>query len=141
MLVRIVGGFALLGLGLALTAHLLLTHPVDDLAEADAAVTGAGVAVASVTAGAAITGGGPAFPGGSPQRRLYPATGLGVVLTVLVTAVVSANAQISGMFWRKVRTRRRGGPGPVRRSAAPSAPSSARRRTTNRCRGVDIRDS
>ncbi|MEV7217546.1 serine/threonine-protein kinase [Kitasatospora cineracea] len=98
VLLRIVGGFALLGLGLALTAYLLLTYLVGDLAEVDATVTAARVAVESVTAGAAIAGGVLAFPGGSPQRRLYLATGLGVVLTVLVTAVVSANAQISGIF-------------------------------------------
>ncbi|RPE32202.1 serine/threonine-protein kinase [Kitasatospora cineracea] len=98
VLLRIVGGFALLGLGLALTAYLLLTYLVGEPSEAAATVTAAEVAVESVTAGAAVTGGVLAFPGGSPQRRLYLATGLGAVLTVLVTAVVSANAQISGIL-------------------------------------------
>ncbi|WP_303392099.1 hypothetical protein [Kitasatospora sp. NA04385] len=40
-----------------------------------------------------------ALPGeGSPERRLYLAAALGVLLTVLVTAVIAANAHVSGVF-------------------------------------------
>ncbi|BAJ31261.1 MULTISPECIES: serine/threonine-protein kinase [Kitasatospora] len=98
VLLRIVGGFAMLGLGLAVTAYVLLSYLVGETPASAASVTGAKVAVEAVSAGAAITGGVLALPGGSPQLRLYLGAGLGVLLTVLVTAVIAANAHITGAF-------------------------------------------